>query len=361
MKALVLAIMAIGLAQAANGFSRATAPASQRAGKGSPDKKQGPQNSQSATMPPGDQPPSIRINTTTNQPDEDRDIQRKIKDFTFWLVVVGAIQALVLAGQAVLFFQQKEVMEEHKTKFDELAKAANSNAQASILQVQAMQGQITEMSIQSELMKTSGTHTEQLARQAVKQSDLTQRQFDLTNRPWISIDFVKPISNLEFRDSGDVLVWFGYQIKNVGHSVAQHIVPWIEPIVTGVGDPLEVRTRISNQLKRPIDSPFDHGKLIFPNQVITDRYPLMIRPNDLANALDKSPFKDRDGGTVRGIGLEIFACFDYQSTLDSSNHYQTQSMYLLSYRGNGLFLQSQKIYGADGLGLVFKGFGAYAD
>lgn len=281
--------------------------------------------------------------------------------FTGVLIVVGIIgvraayktlgemkaQRVAMQGQLAAMQGQLGQMESAGKQTDKIIEHASK-------QVIAAEGQV-------ELMKTSGTHTEQLAQQAVKQSDLTQRQFDLANRPWISIDFVKPISNLEFRDGGDVLVWFAYQIRNVGNSVAQHIVPWIEPIVTGVGDPVEVRTRISNQLKRPIDSPFDHGKLIFPNQVITDRYPLMIRPNDLANALDKSPFKDRDGSTMSGIGLEIFVCFDYQSTLDSSKHYQTQSMYLLSYRGNGLFLQSQKSYGADGLGLVFKGFGAYAD
>jgi hypothetical protein len=138
-------------------------------------------------------------------------------------------------------------------------------------------------------------------------------------------------------------------------------LPWIEPIINGVDNPVEVRARISEQLKRPIDSSFDHGKLIFPTQGTTDRYPVVIRPENLAKALERSPFKDRDGSMIKGIGLEIFVCFDYQSTLDPSKHYQTQSMYLLSYRGNGLFIPSTKSYGMDGLILTFKGFGAYAD
>jgi uncharacterized protein HemX len=81
------------------------------------------------------------------------EIQRKLAKFTKYLVWVGLLQALILAGQAVLFFQQKKIMEEHKTKFNELAKAANSNAEAAILQVRAMQEQITEMSVQSGILR----------------------------------------------------------------------------------------------------------------------------------------------------------------------------------------------------------------
>jgi hypothetical protein len=257
--------------------------------------------------------------------------------------------------------RQRRIMgEQLEAMTGQLRQMENAGGQTDSLIKQATR-QVAAIESQVELMKTAGTHTEDLARQAVRQTDLTQRQLDLANRPWISIDFVKAASNLEFRDDGCVGIFFSYQIRNAGHSVAQHILPWIEPIINGVDNPVEVRARISEQLKRPIDSPFDHGRLIFPNQVISDRYPVLIRPETLDNALDKSPFRDRDGKAINGIGLEIFVCFDYQSTLDSSKHHQTQSMYLVSYGGMGLFLASQKSYGMQGLTLVFKGFGAYAD
>jgi hypothetical protein len=256
-----------------------------------------------------------------------------LKDSQWWLVIIAALTGIAISLQAREMARSTGVMRNQWT---------------------TMQGQLSQM-------QTDGNHTKQLAEQAVRQSDLTQRQFDLANRPWIAIDFVKAASNLEFREGGDVLIWLSYRIQNVGHSVAQHISPWIEPIISGVDNPVEVRARISEQLKKPKNSPFDHGKLIFPNGVIIDRYPLMIRPEALVKALDKSPFKNPDGSVVRGIGLELFVCFDYQSTLDSSKHHQTQSLYLVAYRGNGLFVQSQKSYGVDGLTLTFKGFGAYAD
>ena len=99
---------------------------------------------------------------------------------------------------------------------------------------------------------------------------------------------------------------------------------------------MEVRARISEQLKNPIDSYIDHGKLIFPNQVVIDHYPVLIRPETLANALEKSPFKDRNGSPIRGMDLRFSSVM-------------------------GLFIPANKSYGMDGLILNFKGFGAYAD
>ena len=66
--------------------------------------------------------------------------------------VVGTIAALKTLGQVK---RQADTLEDHKTKFDELAKAANSNAEAAILQVRAMQEQITEMSVQSGILQES--------------------------------------------------------------------------------------------------------------------------------------------------------------------------------------------------------------
>jgi hypothetical protein len=282
---------------------------------------------------------------------------------TIALVIVGIVGTVVALITLFHIKRQADTLDEHKTKFDELAKAANSNAQASILQVQAMQGQITEMSIQSGLMEAGGKHTERLAQQAVKQSGLTQRQLDLANRPWVCIDSVTPASDLTFRDSGDAVLFFAYQLRNVGHSVAQHLQPWFEPVINGIHDPLEVRDRISAQLKRPVDSAFDHGKLIFPSQTIVDKYPVLIRKEVLEKAIQNSPYKVSDIERMPCIGVELFVCFDYQSTLDSTVHHQTQNMYILTHIGprDGVFFPSQKVYKVNELRVGYKGYGAYAD
>lgn len=295
--------------------------------------------------------------------------QKRANGWNIRLTTVIAICAFLqfcgILGQIFVYWKQTKIMRDTMTAISGQATTmkiqvqdARDSAAADALTTKAT---LEAISRQADSMKTTADHTQSLALQAAKQSDLSQRQLDLANRPWISIDAVDAISNLEFRADGYVVVIFRYQIRNVGSSVAQHVLPWIEPIINGIDDPAEVRARISEQLKRPVDSVFDHGRLIFPNQAVVDQYPITIPPNKLATALEKSPFKDRDESQIRGIGLEIFICFDYQSTLDSSKHHQTQSMYLISHQGMGLFLPSQKSYTVAGLNLIFKGFGAYAD
>jgi hypothetical protein len=259
-----------------------------------------------------------------------------LKKSEWWLVIIAAFTGIAIALQAREMARATGVMKNQWT---------------------TMQGQLAEM-------EGAGKHTETLAAQAVKQSDLTQRQLDLANRPWVCLDSITAASDLVFKDSGEVFIFFKYQLRNVGHSVAQHLQPWIEPIIYGIDDPREVEERISAQLKKPIDSAFDHGKLIFPSQVLVDTYPVMVRKEVLENAIKNSPFKEGEN-RLPCFGLELFICFDYQSTLDAIHH-QTQTMYALGYvddggRVMGAFYPSQHSYPVARLTTTYKGYGAYAD
>lgn len=320
----------------------------------------------------------------TGQSSDDIEIQRQLAKYTRNLVWVGIGQAVVLAGTLLVIWRQANLMKTHAAHLKSLADAAESNNIAAGGQLKAMQDQLGQMESsgkqtdkmiehasqqvaaiksQAELMKSAGTHTETLAAQAVKQSDLTQRQLDLANRPWICIDSVTPASDLTFKDSGEAVIFFAYQIRNVGHSVAQHLQPWVEPIITGINDPLEVKERISTQLRKPIDSAFDHGKLIFPGQIIVDTYPVLIRKEAVDSAIANSPFMGADNNPMPCFGFELFVCFDYQSTLDPTIHHQTQSMFILTHAGlrNGVFYPSQRAYRANEIRVGYKGYGAYAD
>ena len=242
-------------------------------------------------------------------------------------------------------------------------------------QLEAMRGQLQQMksagsqaermieaaSRQVDLMETSGTHTQELAQQAVAQTKLTQTQLELSNRPWISIDAVIPASNLIFDQRGCVLL-LGTQLRNVGSSVAKHASIFIEPIVGGVHNPIEVKDRVVRLQKKPVESSFDHGKLIFPNQVVTDQYPIIIPPEILKKALEEGHFKGSNEMT-----FELFACADYQSTFDPERHHQTHCVYYVAridrQRGTlmGTFSPSQHSYDLKELVINYKGFGAYAD
>jgi hypothetical protein len=58
------------------------------------------------------------------------DGERQLAKFTWYLVLVGIVQCVVLLGQGVLFSQQKKIMGQHKVSLEQLATAASDNAVA---------------------------------------------------------------------------------------------------------------------------------------------------------------------------------------------------------------------------------------
>lgn len=336
-----------------------------------------PSPAQTAVVAEAQRNTAAASNHTTTQSqqtsDEDRATQRKLTWFTGVLAGVGIAQLVVMFLTWLVYKRQAGEMRrsrhemrrqrhvmyrQYRVMRDQIAQMEAAGKQTAEL--------INQAATQSGLMALAGTHTETLAAQAEKQSKLTQRQLDLANRPWICIDSVTAASDFTFRDSGDAVIFVAYQIRNVGHSVAQHLQPWVEPIITGITDPREVKDRISTQLRKPIDSAFDHGQLIFPSQVLVNTYPVLIRKEVLEDAIKNSPFKEPEDKRMPCLGLELFICFDYQSTLDQTVHHQTQSMYAISHPGpNGMamgtFFPSQKIYKANEMVMGYKGYGAYAD
>ena len=96
-----------------------------------------------------DLPPEIAIKQIKDS------IDLTILGCTIVLTVVGIIGTCAAVRTLKQIKRQADTLEDHKVKFDELAKAANSNAEAAILQVRAMQEQITEMSVQSGILQES--------------------------------------------------------------------------------------------------------------------------------------------------------------------------------------------------------------
>jgi hypothetical protein len=183
---------------------------------------------------------------------EDIEIQRQLTKFTKYLVWVGLLQAVVLASQAVLFFQQKKIMEEHKTKFEDLAKAANSNAQAAILQVGAMQKQITEMSAQTDVLERSvavaklSADAAKLSADAAMESNRQGAEFfKAEKRPWIGM--IGTLSLLEKKSTkpGQYQFTVGYTLKNFGSAPALNTVVPLGPIVEDVNNYNLVKEKVA--------------------------------------------------------------------------------------------------------------------
>ena len=131
------------------------------------------------------QPVSVTsIPKIATQPDEDW----IMVVLTCLLTAVGIGGTVIAVKTLIHIKRQADTLEEHKTKFDELAKAANSNAEASILQVRAMQEQITEMSVQSTHMEGQLDQAKILAEAANGQLRQMQTQTRLAIRPFVGLD-----------------------------------------------------------------------------------------------------------------------------------------------------------------------------
>jgi hypothetical protein len=74
------------------------------------------------------QPNPTEHNGDNKQGKDAIDVERDLAKFTLCLVIVGFLQLAALAVQAVLFFQQKKIMGQHKVSLEQLATAASDNA-----------------------------------------------------------------------------------------------------------------------------------------------------------------------------------------------------------------------------------------
>ncbi len=116
---------------------------------------------------------------------------------TVILTIIGFLGTVAALKTLKQVKRQADTLEDHKTKFDELAKAANSNAEAAILQVRAMQEQITEMSVQSGILQESV----QVARDAAEAAKQNTEMFINKERARLRIE-MKPLVLPSESDTG---------------------------------------------------------------------------------------------------------------------------------------------------------------
>jgi hypothetical protein len=184
--------------------------------------------------------------------------------------------------------------------------------------VRAANRTLTAIQRQGELMEAGGNDTRELARQALRQSDLTQSQLELSHRPWVSAD-VTIGSGLTFDQRGCVLM-LNVAIMNVGHSIAKHVGLWAEFVIRGLNDWRTIQEGLCNAVKQPNDA-HDYGWLLFPGQGVTEPRAAIARPEDIARGIKEGHAKESSA-----ISLHIIGCVDYQSTLDPTKHHQTRSL-----------------------------------
>jgi hypothetical protein len=217
-------------------------------------------------------PPEIAVKQVKDS------IDRTIMWCTVILTMVGALGTYAAVKTLRQVKRQADTLEDHKTKFEQLAKAAEDNAKAA----KAYASVVEE---QRKLMEAAGRHTEDLAKQAVRQTELTQAQLEMSHRPWIAVEVV-PSSPITFDQRGCVFA-AKVTMTNVGHSVAKHVSLWTEFAISGLEGPIQVRDRLCNIMRRPENENSDYGWLLFPGQRAVEERPVIARPESIRQALDR--------------------------------------------------------------------------
>lgn len=126
------------------------------------------------------------------------EVERQVAKFTGYLVGVGLLQFLILAVQAVLFFQQKNIMGQHKVSLEQLATAAIDNAKAA--------------------------------------KDTVEAHIN-TERPWISASIRKTVQSIRKpnKTAFEEVSYFHFVLKNHGRTPAEIYAMDGEPKLTDQG------------------------------------------------------------------------------------------------------------------------------
>jgi len=195
----------------------------------------------------------------------------------------------------------------HAKHFDKLAKATAN--QAVLMDKQLSQ------------MKTAGIYTEQLAEQAVRQTELTQTQLELLQRPWVSV--ARLPQALQFDPDG-AKVGCTYKLENCGGSVAWNVSIWTGLVPTEK-DWRPVLEKLQNIPKDPVNAKSDYGYVLFPKETTSPYQPTILTRKDLDVSIQNDTFK----GTGK-VGFMLVGCVDYRSDV-SPEHYQTTFVDLVGY------------------------------
>jgi hypothetical protein len=195
----------------------------------------------------------------------------------------------------------------HAKHFERLAKATANQA---VL----MDKQLSEMT-------TAGTHTKDLAQQAVKQTDLNQTQLEISQRPWVSVTRLPQA--LQFNATG-AIIGCTYKLENCGGSVAWNISIWADLVPEGT-DWRPTLDRLQSVMKNANNENSDYGYVLFPKESMKQYQPAILRKQDLDDLITKDIFK----GTGR-VGFKLVGCIDYRSHV-SAKHYQTSFVDLVGY------------------------------
>jgi hypothetical protein len=162
---------------------------------------------------------------------------------------------------------------------------------------------------------------------AKRAAQAAEKQLDLSERPWLSVDVTKrgPFANSA---TGAVLSG-SIEVKNIGHTVAKEVNSNVELIVVH-GDqiftkPLQEQKRLCDLARnRKVRPEFTLGPVMFPDAGDRFDFSTQISRKDI----DAESFTVPKV-TTKFITSVLVGCIDYQTTF-SKGHHQTGFIYMIT-------------------------------
>jgi hypothetical protein len=192
---------------------------------------------------------------------------------------------------------------------------------------------------------------------AATQARTAQKEFELSERPWISADPIQ-FSDLTFDKSGYGHFTIRFLFKNTGHSPAPgtHIEAQLIPIKFDriFKEPLERQKKLCGDARTPKTASEFAAFTLFPGDQTTREAGMSMSPGDIKNA----EYPSTKGRSF--IVPIIVGCVDYQFEF-ASGHHQTGFIYQL-WRLNPAdhFVHGNAIYPGDNLPVSRMRFEPYA-
>ena len=159
--------------------------------------------------------------------------------------------------------------------------------------------------------------TQQVSSAAKSTAEATARQFELSQRPWISID-TSIESPLTFTSEGAAQVSVNFIIRNVGNTPAKglSVQPKILIASRGEQDPVMQRSKVceENRTREP-----ETDGTLFPKVEFTKSVTFVADAWDIVKELNRT-------GSFSPV---VIVCASYRSTFDDSARYTTGVIYYL--------------------------------
>jgi len=188
------------------------------------------------------------------------------------------------------------------------------------------------------------------------QLNLSRDEFAATQRPWISIDSMKPVAPLSFVNGGSDLVGtLNFVLTNSGRTLAVHVFPWVNPVLMTTFNMYDIMSKTTAFCEASRPSQFLGGILAPPNKTVT-------YPGSMSYQISR---KDIGAGTLiiggrEAIKIYIGGCIGYEFTFGERRRHQTGFIYEMGGPEDFIFIDNNTNIPANNLWLVERD-GGWAD